>query len=51
MFHCFMEVRMDSRNLGLELLTAEQMQTVIGGGWSIIWEYPEDLRKPPYDDK
>lgn len=51
MFHCFMEVRMDSRNLGLELLTAEQMQTVIGGGWSIIWEDPEDLRKPPYDDK
>lgn len=34
---------MDSRTLGLELLTAEQMQTVVGGSdWSIIWDFGED---------
>ncbi|MCS7000865.1 MAG: hypothetical protein NZ481_08325 [Candidatus Kapabacteria bacterium] len=42
---------MDSRLNGVELLTAEQMQTIIGGGWSIIWEDPEDPRIPPYEKK
>lgn len=37
---------MNVRTVGLELLTAEQMQTVIGGGgtWSHIWEDPFDPR-------
>lgn len=41
-----LEALMDVRTVGLELLTAEQMQTVIGGGggWSIIWEDPFDPR-------
>jgi len=44
LYNFYLEVVTDVRTVGLELLTAEQMQSVIGGGggWSIIWEDPFD---------
>lgn len=47
MFNFSQEVRMDSRTVALELLTAEQMQTVVGGGWGIIWDFGEDRGVEP----
>lgn len=36
------------QNLGLELLTAEQMQTVVGGG--IIWDPGPGVRDPDWEN-